>query len=163
MYRSILRVYSDLLETSSNAPSGFIYYISDIVPGCVKNAIFLENKCLWLDPMKINLMGTTGQATDSRRPINWLGTRHSTTTAHTACGEVVEDILNRPRSGIKKVFNIARKLIRLWWFEYITAVTMESAIFWIVTLCSSEEVRRIRRTYNLHLQGRRVSQAGNHQ
>jgi hypothetical protein len=43
-------------------------------------------------------------------------------------------------------------------FEVITAVTMESTVFWVVMPCSSHRPRSFGGTYLLHLQGRRICQ-----
>jgi hypothetical protein len=46
-------------------------------------------------------------------------------------------------------------------FEILTAVTMKSTVFWVVTSCSSIELD-LRGTCRLHLQGRRVNPARNY-
>jgi hypothetical protein len=51
----------------------------------------------------------------------------------------------------------------VWTEETPTAVTIMIMIFWHVTPCNSERVRRFGRTYHLHFQGRKVSQARNQQ
>jgi hypothetical protein len=49
-------------------------------------------------------------------------------------------------------------------FEVLIALTAESTVFWDVMPCSPVEVLLLfGGTYYLHLQGRRVSQAGNQQ
>lgn len=45
-------------------------------------------------------------------------------------------------------------------FEVLTALMMKSTVFWVISQRSSERGRRLDGTYCLHLQGRRVSQAG---
>jgi hypothetical protein len=47
-------------------------------------------------------------------------------------------------------------------FEVLTAVVMESYIFWDINLCSPLEVnQRFGRTCHLHIQGKRVGQVRN--
>jgi hypothetical protein len=46
-------------------------------------------------------------------------------------------------------------------YEVLTAVTMTSTVFWVVTSCSSEKALRIAGTYSLYLQGRNANKARN--
>jgi hypothetical protein len=48
-------------------------------------------------------------------------------------------------------------------FEVLTAVVINSSLFWDITTCSPPKVnRRFGVTYRLHLQGRRISQTKHH-
>jgi hypothetical protein len=60
-----------------------------------------------------------------------------------------------------KAWEHSNKVILLG-LEVLTAVVMETSIFWDITPCSPLNVnRRFGRTYRLHLQGRRISEATN--
>jgi hypothetical protein len=48
-------------------------------------------------------------------------------------------------------------------FEVLTAVVMHSTIFWHITPCSSETVRRFGQSYCVNFKGRKLSQARNQQ
>jgi hypothetical protein len=59
-----------------------------------------------------------------------------------------------------------RQRIKIIWIcgvEVLTAVTVKSAVFWVVTPCSSERTQRFGGIYLLNLQGRRVRHARNQQ
>jgi hypothetical protein len=74
-----------------------------------------------------------------------------------------------PRRCVKKiVLNASKKRrkrkqsVGFVGFQVLTAVVMKSTMFRNITPCSPLEVnRRFGRTYRLHLQGRRISQARN--
>jgi hypothetical protein len=72
-----------------------------------------------------------------------------------------------PCHNLKQQF--LEDLYGVWWiilncveFEVLTAMTMKSMVFRVVTPCSSEKARRFGGIYRLHRQCRKIIQARNH-
>jgi hypothetical protein len=57
------------------------------------------------------------------------------------------------------VTDIRPRVLQFVGSEDLTAVTMNSTAFWVVTPCSSEKVRPFGGTYRLYFQGLKVSQS----